>query len=329
MKQIAMSVGDLTRIRFAISPILTTVLSVRSFLQSPTTTAVMQDWHKAMVTGLDGHDLTALRLFHPLGNHTIDFMFPFPAKTENRFDDELQRIACTSISVIEAELDNLFQHGVISVEDISNYKNLPGLLMQAVDELALVWRNVMCPNWEKINAVLQNDIVYRSRTLANGGVLALFQGLSTDIHLESSALLSIYTQCQSDLTVEPNGHGLLFVPFFFSNSSVWLQTPVNTAPTVSYQAYGAGAWNRDVTEGNGNDVMLKLFGKNRANLLYALIQPTSTKHLALKLNLTSGAISQQLNLLKEANLITSERRGRSVYYLLNEKGKQLLHLFNV
>jgi|GEM_PF-3352418 len=328
MKQISMSTEDLTRIRFAISPMLTTVLCIRSFLQSTIMTVAMQDWYKVMATGLDGHDLSALRLFHPVGNHTIDFMFPFPEKTENKFDDELQRIACTPMSTIESELDNLFQQGVIRDEDIFRYKNLPELLMQAVDELSLIWRNVMCPNWEKINAILQNDLVHRSRMLTNGGVLALFQGLSTDVKLESAELLSIYTQCQSDFTVDPDGRGVLFIPFFISNSSIWLQTSENTAPIVSYPAYGAGAWNRDVADEDGEDVMIKLFGKNRAHLLYALKQPTSTKLLALKLKLTPGAISQQLNLLKDANLITSERRGRSVYYLLNKRGEQLLHLFS-
>ncbi len=326
MKQIAMSMDDLTRIRFAISPMLTTVLSVRSFLQSTTMPATMEDWYNVMVKGLDGCDLSALRLFHPVGNHTIDFMFPFPEKAENKFDDELQCIANTPMNMIESELDNLFLHGVIRDEDMSKYNNLPNLLMQAVDELAVVWRNVMHPNWEKIHTVLQNDIVYRSRTLTMGGVFALFQGLNTNIRLESAELLSIYTKCQSNVTINPGRSGLLFVPFFHSNSSIWLQTSENMSPVVSYPAYGAGAWNQNMT-GEQCDVMTQLFGKNRARLLYALIRPASTKHLALKLKLTPGAISQQLHLLKDANLITSERRGHSVYYTLNEKGEQLLHLF--
>ncbi|MEM8863065.1 MAG: hypothetical protein AAGD96_32540, partial [Chloroflexota bacterium] len=294
MKQIAMSSEDLTRIRFAISPMLVTVLSLRPLLQDAAVPAVMTDWYQMMMTGLEGYDLPALRLFHPVGNHTIDFMFPFPEKVENKFEDELQHIACTPIDVIESEVDDLIREGLIHQADRPRYKNLQALQMQAVEELALVWQNVMYPNWEKIHAVLQNDLAYRSRILTSGGVLALLQGLNTDIQLESADLLSIYTQCQSDLAIHPNGRGLLFVPFFASNSSVWLQTDKPTSPIVSYPAFGAAAWNHTVPEMEDSDAMVKLLGKNRARLLSLLAQPASTKHLALKLDLTPGAISQQL-----------------------------------
>ena len=68
-------------------------------------------------------------------------------------------------------------------------------------------------------------------------------------------------------------------------------------------------------------------GTSRARLLQTLAEPAYTLDLAQRLNLTAGAVSQQLGRLAQAGLIESYRSGSKVYYRLSSRGERLLDVF--
>ncbi|MEM9955738.1 MAG: metalloregulator ArsR/SmtB family transcription factor [Chloroflexota bacterium] len=321
MMQIAVSTEDLTKIRFAISPMMITVLAMRALLHLNPTTHPMRDWLEMAQSRIEINDLSAFQKFHPTGNYVMDFMLPLPDHAQVKFEDELQQVANTPITQIEEEIAYLHQQGMITTP----YSDVSALREQAVDEIAHFWTVVMQPYWQRIRTILEGDIMHHSRQLVLGGTVSLFHGIDTSMTFETSDVLSIATRATPPKPFDPQGHGLVLIPHLVSSCDVLVQTIPDRPVVITYRAYGAGLWNQ-ATRPTDSNAMTVLFGDNRAHLLAELAQPTSTKDLAQKLAVTPGAISQQLSQLKEADLIASNRAGRSVYYYLNNRGVQLLEL---
>lgn len=65
-------------------------------------------------------------------------------------------------------------------------------------------------------------------------------------------------------------------------------------------------------------------GTVRAAVLEALVTPASTGELAAKVDVTPGAISQHVSVLRGCDLVTSHRSGRRVFHSLTETGEALV-----
>jgi DNA-binding transcriptional ArsR family regulator len=59
-------------------------------------------------------------------------------------------------------------------------------------------------------------------------------------------------------------------------------------------------------------------------MLNVLTQPATTSDLAARLDVTPGAISQHLGVLRAAGLVTTSRDGRVVLHLRTERAEALL-----
>jgi DNA-binding transcriptional ArsR family regulator len=68
-------------------------------------------------------------------------------------------------------------------------------------------------------------------------------------------------------------------------------------------------------------------GAGRARVLETLRTPASTGEIAQKLGVSSGAVSQILSRLAQADLVESHRVGKRVYYHLTRRGEELIVLF--
>jgi len=67
-----------------------------------------------------------------------------------------------------------------------------------------------------------------------------------------------------------------------------------------------------------------LIGRTKTSLLVALKHPKSTTQLAKELNKSPAAISQHLKILKAAEMATSRRHGRLVFYQRTSSATALL-----
>jgi len=70
-----------------------------------------------------------------------------------------------------------------------------------------------------------------------------------------------------------------------------------------------------------------LVGRRRAHVLEALREPQTTLRLATALDLAPSTASQHLTALARTGLLARRRHGRCVYYTLNDRGRELLSLF--
>jgi DNA-binding transcriptional ArsR family regulator len=71
-----------------------------------------------------------------------------------------------------------------------------------------------------------------------------------------------------------------------------------------------------------------LVGTRRAEVLEALREPQTTLTLATALHLAPSTASEHLTALARTGLLARKRHGRRVFYSLNDRGRELLFLFD-
>ena len=101
------------------------------------------------------------------------------------------------------------------------------------------------------------------------------------------------------------GRGVQLVPTMFSSQQhIHWQINDDWHPMLIYQARGVGQWFSTGGGFDGDEAMELTLGASRAKVLQALVNPTNTGELAHQLNVTAGSISQQLNRLSQAGLLS-------------------------
>jgi DNA-binding transcriptional ArsR family regulator len=172
----------------------------------------------------------------------------------------------------------------------------------------------------RMRAVLEADVVYRGRQIAQSGVAAMLNGLSSRIEYDHG-VVTVRLADPKDRTQAIDGNGLTLVPTMFTRRA---SAPVGDGPPmIMYSARGQGAlWE---TERVANPAaVVAVLGETRASLLAALGDPASSTELGVRLGVTASAVNQHLRVLRDAGLLVSTRYGRSVLYLRSELGSALL-----
>ncbi len=194
-------------------------------------------------------------------------------------------------------------------------------------EIENAFTRLIAPHWERIRALLDADIVYRARTLADAGAARMFEQLHTGVRWHTDHLL--FTDAagiQGDPEVAAVGAGgLVLEPSVFIWPDLYIKRWTVTRTTVRYPARGVGVlWDPVPTATPG--AVARLLGERRAQLLVLLRAPHTTAELARRLQVTPSAVSQHLSALRHAGLISSEHLGRQHLHMTSQLGQQLLRL---
>ncbi|MFD5390696.1 DUF5937 family protein [Streptomyces sp. NPDC127074] len=316
---------DLLRCRFAISPLCQTHEAVRT-LRRTERHGYHLPWLRRVRDAVAGLDLSELWLLMPgRGGYTPDFLGPPPEVPYAPFEDELARLRATDPAAAHREL-------VLSLASTPGAADSPrGRAMladpgRAVQRLADVteraWQALVAPDWPRLRALLEADIGYRSRQLADGGLERLFADLRPALHW-TDGTLTIRTSALPARTQDLGGRGVLLMPSVF----VWPDVVSGFAPpwqpTVIYPARGVGGLWRE-PDGEGMDALVRLLGAGRAAVLAALEEPASTSALAARLGLAPSSVSAHLAVLRAAGLLGSRRQGHQVLYERTPLGMALV-----
>lgn len=161
---------DLLGCRFAISPLCQTHEAVRT-LRRTERHAYHRAWLRRAGAATD-LDLSALWLFMPLpGGYTPDFLGPPPDTPYASFEEELARMRAIDPASARAEMARSLACTPGAAESPRGRAALEDPAA-AVQELADVteraWQALVAPDWPRLRALLEADIAYRSRRLANG-----------------------------------------------------------------------------------------------------------------------------------------------------------------
>ncbi|MFK4084142.1 DUF5937 family protein [Kribbella sp. NPDC020789] len=298
---------DLEEVRFALSPAMETVLSLRA-LRDPGRFPLQLPWVRAVQPLLADLDWTVLGC---LVNDTMgspDFLTPRPTSPLTQFADELEIVAAVDRETFEQQLAAI-NGGPTSLT--------PGRVKQALDDY---WQTVMAPYWGRMRTILSADITYRGHVLTQQGTGAMLNELGPAISY-SQGLLKVDKVSEISRTEKVDGRGLILQPTLFGPHAVIPYDP-GAEPFLGYPPRGqANLWT--VVEPPTPQDLAQLIGTARARILQLLTHPRTTTDVAAELQVTPSAVSQHLQLLRRTGLVEPQRAGKQVLYRPTELAQLL------
>lgn len=310
MIDLAFTTADAARIRFAYSYLWELSESVRVLIR-PGTSALHLPWVRSVRGRMAPEDFPMLRALTRPDGYIVDFLTPPPTTPLPDLDAELDIVRATPPETVRAEtLRYLGAHHIDPVPDVLRpLLDTPADALKALaEEVTAYWELALADTWPRIAALLEGDVLRRSRTLAGGGASALFTDLHPSVCWSGERLRIDRPWNFGDRL---DGRGLLLVPGVFCWPAVRVLVGGGYQPGLMYPATGvATLWETAPPPG----ALAALLGTTRAAVLAGLEEPTAPSVLAERLGVTPGAVSQHLGVLRDAGLVTGHRVGRHVRY---------------
>jgi len=317
--ELTFTAADVANTRFAISPLWEVVAAVR-VLRAPRQHLLHSGWAAQARGWLAEANLDWTMLAELVGSrHIPGFVAPPPATTVPDIELELATLRATTAEQVRASLDDVNEPRTPAVCRI--YDAPDEGLAELVACLESFWQLVLAPHWPHIRDVLEADIRHRAQQLAEGGAQRLLNGLYPEVSWEGDRL--VVPRRYRPQRAALNGRGLLLAPSVFIWPDVFSITTPPFQPTVRYPPRGiATLWEHRTDP--PPEALSAVLGRSRARLLAALGDPASTGALARRAGLTPGAVSQQLQALRAAGLVSAHRTGRYVLYSRTAVAEALL-----
>jgi DNA-binding transcriptional ArsR family regulator len=320
-------VADLAATRFATSPLNETIAAIR-LLAEPGKTAVNAPWVRWARQELASRPVALARVL-PLAVTGLDsypeFLIPAPAVRAAVFRDELARLRATPEEAVRSSLGRVFAGVPWPASALGLAERVAPSLAAIAKELEAFHDRLIAPHWERMRAVLDADIVYRSGVLAARGVRGLFRDLHPDLRWDSGVLT--FGDGRAEIQrVSMGPDGVVLVPGVFTWPDVSTRMATSSQTTLHYPARAAATvWQAvGAADGLPPDATSELLGVARARLLTVLRSPATTTSLARALGVTPGAVSQHLGVLHRAGLVGRTRSGRTVLYQVTDLGLAIL-----
>ena len=307
--------ADLLSCRFAISPLWELGAAVRITHQDPE-----QRWHEDWLAAVRDLSrpagLTVLQAMQPARGYSPDFLAPPPADPDTTFDGEIDRVARTPVDRV---LDELLRCRTDHL-DAAACTVLDRLIADPVAARAEIvlalrscWDSLLAPHWPRLRRMLDRDVAYRARRLADHGVATVLDELHPDVRYHQGAVEVDWRRRTRRQQRDVSGAGLVLMPsaFTWPRARAILDPPWQ--PTVIYPARGiADLWRSGPPA--APRALTGVLGASRARLLVDLAEPADTTTLAHRHAMAASAVSRHLHALRDAGLLTAQRDRRRVLY---------------
>ncbi|MEC4575749.1 winged helix-turn-helix domain-containing protein [Streptomyces virginiae] len=320
MLRFEVSVEDLLRSRFALSPATDLCLLLRSLagmdrpLPRAWATRLMPTFERLRrETELDA----VLALQAPQGGP--NFVAPPPRGLKQTWSDDLALIRATPLEAARHELATT--SGAFAcdprVRALLDSTDAVARIAEAMDQ---AWHELLAADWPQLRAICERDVVHQVGVIGEHGWAATIENLHPGIAWRDGGIEIGFFRGG---TVPLAGDGLLLISsVFVGHIAAHLEDP--WPRTLIYRARGtADLWGEPETAPQ-SDALAALVGRARARLLLALDAPASTSHLARSLAMAPGAVGDHLAILRCTGLLVRARSGRSVLYRRTPLGEALV-----
>ncbi len=315
-----LSPRDLSRLRFAISPLWECVASLFT-LQDETRAALHATWLRRQLPKSQEDRTLLFSLMRPSG-YMPDFLTPPPAVAFPNLEDELKRLRTTPKKVVRAELLKMWGLERHVPEAARIFLHHPREALAHLSSLLEShWQHNLEPHWGQLRALLEADINERSKVLALAGPEAMLNNLHANLIYRDGALER--TNSLHD-TVKLNGRGVLLIPSVFVTPKTMGIDSEPWQPTLIYPARGALTLWGEPKPGNQ---LSELLGAQTARVFTLLHAPRTTRDLATSLSVPESGASYHVSRLRNAGLLESNRSGRQVFHRRSSRGEALMELF--
>jgi hypothetical protein len=305
---VAWSVDELARTRLAFSPLWEIVASA-GVLRHPGEHALHLPWVKQAAAALDeaGVDVTPLADL-VAGRHVPRFLAPAPASPVPELADELADLRDVPARAVRRELERMDPPWPAALTRL--HRDPEAGLERLANLMERYWAVALAPAWPRMRALLEGDVLHRSRLLAAGAVQDLFADLAPAVRWADGGL----TVGEEFLVHAPgasHGWGLVLAPSVFVWPRVVSRTHAGSQPVLRYPARGlAGLWEAGGTQSPA--ALRGVLGRSRSILLAALATPADTAGLVRRTGLKPAVVAKHLELLALAGLLTTAPDGTHV-----------------
>ncbi|MFI5953706.1 DUF5937 family protein [Cryptosporangium sp. NPDC051539] len=324
MIRIELTTDDVLRSRFALSPLfeldgVLRALSGLSRRRLPTgMVARARPVYRRLLAETDLPAVMALQSARGGAN----FLAPPPRTLAQTWDDELAAIRAAPLDAVRADIAECLGRNPAppppTVRAVLDADDVQERLARTLDR---AWRELLAPDWLRLRAICERDVLHRAGRLGRAGWAAAFEDLHHQVRWKDGGV-EIVRRRGGRQVVSASGQGLLLVPSVFVWPGVAVHTDDPWPRAIVYPARGSAAlWH---TAPHSPAALGDLLGRTRARLLTTLDEPASTSQLAHTLGLALGAVGDHLAVLRRAGLIDRARAGRSVLYRRTPLGDALL-----
>lgn len=192
----------------------------------------------------------------------------------------------------------------------------PDVVTRLADALEGSWQALVEPDWPRLRAILERDLVQRAGHLAMYGWAAALSDLDPRVSWRSegqAGTIEVRTGSRTEWDRHRlAGKGLLLMPTVFGTLISYVEPPWPYA--LVYPARGIADLLGPVARTPGGEALSRLVGPHRADVLRALDVPATTTQLVAQLGLSLGTVGSHLAVLRDAGLVTRTRTGRDVRY---------------
>ncbi|MFD5653424.1 MULTISPECIES: winged helix-turn-helix domain-containing protein [unclassified Streptomyces] len=321
MLRFEVSVEDLLRSRFALSPALDLCLLLRSLAgqDRPLPRAWAARLRPAFERLRRETELNAaLALQTPQSGP--NFVAPPPRGLNQTWADDLAMIRATPLEAARHE---------IAASATGPFFRDPRVraVLESTDAVARIarvmdqaWHELLATDWPHLRAICERDVVHRVGVIGEHGWATTIESLHPGIAWQAGGIEIGFFRGG---TVRLAGDGLLLIPSAVVGH-IAAQTEDPWPRTLVYPARGTAALWGEQEAAPPPDALTALVGRARARLLLALDAPASTSHLARSLAMAPGAVGDHLAILRGAGLLVRARSGRSVLYRRTPLGEALV-----
>ncbi|MFD6025972.1 DUF5937 family protein [Streptomyces griseoluteus] len=302
---------DFLNCRFAVSPLWETHDAVRT-LRRPDRQGYHVPWLRRIRTAAAGLDLVPLWLLMPRRGHSPDWLGAPPIGPAATFEEEIAAVRAADPEAAREDTARSLActPGALSSEQGRAWLADPvRMVRELADALEVAWRVLVEPEWPRLRALLEADVAFHSRRLAEVGLGTLLTELDARLSWDGRTLTlpgGVYER-------RLGGRGLVLMPSVFCWPDVITGFDPPWQPTLVYPARGVGGlWAEPGIR--TPEALVRLLGRNRAAVLAALDDPASTTALAHRLGLAASSVSSHLSVLRDSGLLTARRYGHQVLY---------------
>jgi DNA-binding transcriptional ArsR family regulator len=264
---------------------------------------------------------TLVALFRHRG-YNADFIQPPPARVGLTFAEELAAVRATPLRRARSEIArNLAGHRTPPAY-ARRILDAPDVVDRLADGIEAVWAALVEPQWPRLRAILDRDVVQRAGRLAAYGWAAALTDLDPRLRWHSAGPTgTIEVRVRDRASYRLGGRGLLFMPTVFGSFITYVEPPWPYA--IVYPARGTADLLAPADPARPRDALDRLIGTSRAAVLRALAVPATTSQLVAQLGLALGTVGDHLAALHAAGLVTRTRVGHAVRYERNAIGDAL------
>lgn len=329
MQTIEVSPADVARSRYAISPLGEAMFALR-VAAGKHPAGPLRPWahriaprYEQLRRGTPG--VLALTALFRRGAYNADFIHPPPTGIGEDFVAELAMVRSTSLSRARLELARNLDGMRPPPRYVQQILESPDVVSRLADAIEATWSALVEPDWPRLRAVLERDLVQRAGQLAMYGWAAALADLDPRLRWRTdgrTGTIEVHTGSRTEREHHRlGGKGLLLVPTVFGALVSYVEPPWPYA--LIYPARGVADLLGPPDPGRRPDALDRLVGPSRATVLRALAVPATTTQLVVQLGLSLGTVGDHLAVLRDAGLLVRTRTGRAVRYQRTTLGDAL------